>query len=50
MGLGAAAVMPQTLSIIANVFEPGERARAIGIWTSAVGIGGRSARYSAACC
>ena len=39
MGLGGAAVMPQTLSIIANVFEPVERARAIGIWTSAVGIG-----------
>ncbi len=39
MGLGGAAVMPQTLSIIANVFEPGERAKAIGIWTSAVGIG-----------
>ena len=39
MGLGGAAVMPQTLSIIANVFEPRERARAIGIWTSAVGIG-----------
>jgi EmrB/QacA subfamily drug resistance transporter len=39
MGLGGAAVMPQTLSIIANIFSPGERARAIGIWTSAVGIG-----------
>ena len=39
MGLGGAAVMPQTLSIIANVFEPHERAKAIGIWTSAVGIG-----------
>jgi EmrB/QacA subfamily drug resistance transporter len=39
MGLGGAAVMPQTLSIIANVFEPGERARAIGIWTAAVGVG-----------
>ncbi len=39
MGLGGAAVMPQTLSIIATVFEPRERARAIGIWTSAVGIG-----------
>src|ERR1700728_4980998 len=39
MGLGGAAVMPQTLSIIANVFQPGERSRAIGIWTSAVGIG-----------
>src|SRR5215471_8238243 len=39
MGLGGAAVMPQTLSIISNVFEPHERARAIGIWASAVGIG-----------
>jgi EmrB/QacA subfamily drug resistance transporter len=39
MGLGGAAVMPQTLSIISNVFEPRERAKAIGIWTSAVGIG-----------
>jgi EmrB/QacA subfamily drug resistance transporter len=39
MGLGGAAVMPQTLSIISNVFEPGERAKAIGIWTAAVGIG-----------
>ncbi|HEY4851573.1 MAG TPA: MFS transporter [Streptosporangiaceae bacterium] len=39
MGLGAAAVMPQTLSIISNVFEPQERARAIGIWALAVGIG-----------
>ena len=39
MGLGGAAVMPQTLSIISNVFEPKERARAIGIWASAVGIG-----------
>jgi len=39
MGLGGAAVMPQTLSIIANVFEPRERARAIGIWTAAVGVG-----------
>ena len=39
MGLGGAAVMPQTLSIISNVFEPSERARAIGIWASAVGIG-----------
>jgi EmrB/QacA subfamily drug resistance transporter len=39
MGLGAAAVMPQTLSIISNVFEPAARARAIGIWATAVGIG-----------
>jgi MFS transporter, DHA2 family, multidrug resistance protein len=39
MGLGGAAVMPQTLSIIANVFEPEERGRAIGVWAGAVGIG-----------
>src|SRR5271165_4504750 len=31
MGLGGAAVMPQTLSIISNVFEPAERPRAIGL-------------------
>src|ERR1700724_1505567 len=39
MGLGGAAVMPQTLSIISNVFEPAERARAIGLLAMAVGIG-----------
>jgi EmrB/QacA subfamily drug resistance transporter len=39
MGLGGAAIMPQTLSIISNVFEPHERARAIGIWAGAVGLG-----------
>ncbi len=39
MGLGGAAVMPQTLSIISNVFEPAERPKAIGIWATAVGIG-----------
>jgi EmrB/QacA subfamily drug resistance transporter len=38
MGLGGAAVMPQTLSIITTVFEPRERPRAIGIWASAVGV------------
>ena len=38
MGFGGAAVMPQTLSVITNVFEPGERPRAIGIWASAVGV------------
>jgi len=39
MGLGGAAVMPQTLSVIANVIEPEERGRAIGVWAAAVGIG-----------
>ncbi|HEY3682792.1 MAG TPA: DHA2 family efflux MFS transporter permease subunit [Streptosporangiaceae bacterium] len=39
MGLGGAVVMPQTLSIISNVFTPAERPRAIGIWAGAVGLG-----------
>ena len=38
MGLGGAAIMPQTLSIISNVFEPAERGRAIGVWAGAVGL------------
>ncbi|MFG1914313.1 DHA2 family efflux MFS transporter permease subunit [Micromonospora sp. NPDC048898] len=39
MGLGAAAVMPATLSIIANVFDARERGRAIGVWAAAAGLG-----------
>lgn len=39
MGVGAAAIMPATLSIISNVFDPRERARAIGLWAGAVGLG-----------
>ncbi len=39
MGIGGAAVLPATLSIISNVFEPRERAKAIGIWAGAVGLG-----------
>jgi len=38
MGVGGAAVLPTTLAVISNVFEPRERAKAIGVWTSAVGI------------
>jgi EmrB/QacA subfamily drug resistance transporter len=38
MGFGGAAVMPQTLSIITNTFDPAERPKAIGIWASAVGV------------
>ncbi len=37
MGIGAAAVQPQTLSIITNVFEPAERGKAIGIWAGSSG-------------
>ena len=40
MGLGAAFVMPSTLSIITNVFtEPAERARAIALWAGIAGLG-----------
>jgi EmrB/QacA subfamily drug resistance transporter len=41
MGIGAALIMPATLSIIANVFTGDERGRAIAIWAAlaAVGIG-----------
>ncbi len=38
MGIGGAAVMPSTLSIISNVFDPRERAKAIGVWAGAVGL------------
>lgn len=40
MGLGAAFVMPATLSLIsANFPEPKERAQAIGFWTASFGLG-----------
>ena len=41
MGVGAALILPATLSIIANLFTGNERRRAIGIWAAlaAVGIG-----------
>jgi EmrB/QacA subfamily drug resistance transporter len=39
MGIGGAAILPATLSIISNVFDPRERGRAIGIWAGAVGLG-----------
>ncbi len=41
MGVGAALIMPATLSIIANVFKAAERGKAIAIWAAlaAVGIG-----------
>jgi EmrB/QacA subfamily drug resistance transporter len=41
MGVGAALIMPATLSIIANVFPEDERGKAIGIWAAlaAIGIG-----------
>ncbi len=40
MGIGAALVMPATLSIISHVFPPGERGKAMGIWAAFAGLGG----------
>ncbi|MFN8169650.1 MAG: MFS transporter [Candidatus Nanopelagicales bacterium] len=37
MGIGAASVLPVTLSIITVIFPPQERGRAIGFWAAAVG-------------
>jgi EmrB/QacA subfamily drug resistance transporter len=40
MGLGAACIMPATLSIITDLFrEPQLQARAIGIWSGTTGLG-----------
>ena len=39
MGLGAALVMPSTLSVVLVVFPPDERGKAIGIWAAMAGIG-----------
>ncbi len=38
MGIGGAAVLPSTLSIITNVFEPAERGKAIGVWAGFTGL------------
>jgi EmrB/QacA subfamily drug resistance transporter len=39
MGIGAALVMPATLSVLAHVFPPNERPRAIAIWAGFAGVG-----------
>ena len=40
MGIGAALMMPSTLSIITDMFrDPGERQRAIGMWAGTSGVG-----------
>jgi EmrB/QacA subfamily drug resistance transporter len=40
MGIGAAAIMPATLSILTNVFtETSERAKAIAMWSAVAGLG-----------
>ena len=39
MGLGAALVMPATLSVVVVVFPPEERGKAVGIWAAMAGVG-----------
>ena len=39
MGIGAALIMPATLSIIVDVFPRDERGRAIAIWAAVAGVG-----------
>ena len=40
MGVGAALVMPATLSLLSSTFPPAERPRAIAIWAGFAGAGG----------
>ena len=40
MGVGAALIMPATLSIIVSVFSAEERAKAIAVWAGFAGAGG----------
>lgn len=39
MGIGAAAIMPTTLSVITTSFPPEERGRAVGVWVGVAGSG-----------
>jgi EmrB/QacA subfamily drug resistance transporter len=39
MGVGAAAIMPTTLSIITNIFPKHERPKAIAVWAAVAGMG-----------
>ena len=39
MGLGAAGIMPTTLSILTNIFPAHERPKAIAIWAAVSGVG-----------
>jgi EmrB/QacA subfamily drug resistance transporter len=39
-GVGAALIMPGTLSTITSVFPPEQRARAVGVWAGFAGAGG----------
>ena len=50
MGVGAAFVMPATLSILTAVFPARERAGAISGWSAIAGVGIVVVRPSAGCC
>jgi EmrB/QacA subfamily drug resistance transporter len=39
MGVGAAGIMPTTLSVISNIFPEDERPKAIGVWAAVAGLG-----------
>jgi EmrB/QacA subfamily drug resistance transporter len=39
MGVGAAAIMPTTLSVLTNIFPEHERPKAIAIWAAVAGLG-----------
>ncbi|HWA66294.1 MAG TPA: MFS transporter [Mycobacteriales bacterium] len=47
IGLGAAFVMPATLSTITSTFSPAERTRAVGVWAA---VAGGSAILGLLCC
>lgn len=47
-GVGAALVMPVTLSVITSTFPDAERSRAIGMWTAVAGGGGILGMYLSA--
>ena len=40
MGIGAALIMPSTLSLLTSVFPPQERPKAIAVWAGFAGAGG----------
>ena len=39
MGVGAAGIMPTTLSVITNIFPEAERPKAIAVWAAVAGMG-----------
>ena len=40
MGFGAALIMPTSIAVLTNVFtDPRDRARALGVWSAAAGLG-----------